>query len=115
MLKWYVFPLCVACLFLFGCGGGGDDRATTISKLSGDAASGKTLWGTHCTVCHGDDGKGKPNLGDDVTTAEIKGKADTAIIGTILNGVGTMTKFADRLKDQEVADIVAHLRTDIQK
>ncbi len=81
----------------------------------GDPANGATLYAASCAVCHGAEGEGggggafpilQPNEFVEMnTTADLvifiqEGREGTAMAG-----------FADRLTEQEIADIVAHLRT----
>ena len=57
--------LIAAALLAFapGCESGSDNPdVATIVALSGDATSGESLYGTHCSSCHMADGTGNPGL-----------------------------------------------------
>lgn len=93
--------------------GGSTDRVTTIESLTGDLASGETVYTENCAVCHLEDGTGDLNggVGIDLVqlyTDEPNGEHD--FIGTVLNGEGDMTAFADMLDDQQIADVMAYLK-----
>jgi cytochrome c6 len=68
-----------------------------------------------CAVCHGADGKGSPmgiKLGaSDLTSADVQQQTDTQLTGVITKGKGKMPGFEDRLKDTEIKDLVAFIRT----
>lgn len=77
----------------------------------GDLLNGGDLYAVHCLACHGAEGEGgigttlKPN-------AFMQGLDNAALVQFLAEGrLGTaMAGFADRLTDQELADIVAWLR-----
>jgi disulfide bond formation protein DsbB len=90
----------------------------------GDAASGAEAFAGTCASCHGPDAKGLPSLGKDLTTSEFAmGLSDAELvafiktgrpIGDPLNttGVDMPPKGGNpALTDQDLADIVAYLRT----
>lgn len=77
----------------------------------GDPINGGDLYTMHCLACHGAQGEGgigtalKPNV-------FVQGLDNAALVQFLAEGrVGTaMAGFADRLTDQELADMVAWLR-----
>jgi mono/diheme cytochrome c family protein len=88
-----------------GSGGGG----TAEEGVSGgqpvippELVEGHSLYGQFCAACHGADGEG--GLGGPV--ADINMSA-AELEGIILNGVGSMPGFADRMNDAEIAALVA--------
>ena len=100
------------CTLLFACA---HPRTEGVTKLTGDVAKGEPIWKQHCNRCHGDDGKGKDNLAPDITTDHHKGHSDASFITVILAGHDSMPEFASKLKDQEVADVMAYYRKTILK
>lgn len=85
-------------------------RNTVIAGMTGDATKGATVWGAQCKSCHGDDGKGKDLPGSNIATGHAKDHSDASNIKVILDGLGTkMPGFGDKLNNQEVADLMAHL------
>ncbi len=81
----------------------------------GDPGNGATLYAANCAVCHGGEGEGggdgvfpvlKPNDFIQInTTADLVRFIQEGREGTAMAG------FEGRLTEQEIADIVAHLRT----
>lgn len=119
-------------LLLAACGGGASEptkpavspEAEKYLSLSGDATKGKTSFEGTCVSCHGPDAKGIPGLGKDLTTSEwTKGQPDAELILFLTKGRPASdplnTTGIDMpprggnpaLKDQDLADIVAFLRT----
>jgi mono/diheme cytochrome c family protein len=81
----------------------------------GDPANGAMLYETNCAVCHGDNGQGG---GDGVFPAlnpnqYVQENTNAELVKFIQEGrEGTaMAAFEGRLNEDEIADIVAHLRT----
>lgn len=80
--------------------------------------AGTALYQGHCQTCHGEDGEGDygvaPTL---VDTASITGEEPDSAIMAVLQGFdprdrwGAMPSFAYALQNQEIADIVNHIRT----
>lgn len=92
-------------LVLSGCG-----RTNQILSLDGSAAAGETVFVANCSGCHGIDGLG----GEDKVGANLTEKtyAPELIIDTVLDGAGTtMPSFANRLENQEIADVAAYIPT----
>jgi|CXWL01.1.fsa_nt_gi disulfide bond formation protein DsbB len=119
-------------LVLAACGGGQATPAETgvsaeaepYASLTGDATAGKTKFGSTCSTCHGPEGKGIPGLGKDLTTSEFaKTLPDAEFILFITKGRPASdpanTTGVDMpprggnpsFTDQDLADIVAYVRT----
>lgn len=94
------------------------------SDPAGDAVNGQKLYAQICVACHGPEGKGVQGLGKDLTTSTwVAGQTDGQLIefikkgrdpGDPLNttGVAMPPKGGNpALKDQEIADIVAFVRS----
>jgi cytochrome c6 len=76
-----------------------------------DIHKGSTLYATHCAVCHGANGTpvlpGAPNF----RRMETLMRPDMQIVQSIRSGKGAMPGFFGILRDQEILDVVAYLRT----
>jgi disulfide bond formation protein DsbB len=119
--------LLLGALVLAACGGdgGGEEAdATDEGALAGDVAAGETAFAGTCVSCHGPDAKGLPGLGKDLTTsAFVADNSDTELVEFLkvgrpasdpLNttGVDMPPKGGNpALDDQDLADIVAYLRS----
>lgn len=76
-----------------------------------DVARGGQLYSRHCAGCHGTSGvptmPGAPNL----TRPETMMRSDAAVAAVIRSGRMTMPGFRGILKDSEVYDVIAFMRT----
>jgi cytochrome c551 len=95
-----------ALLAFSACNGEEDDsdRVSAILALTGDAANGELVYADECAVCHGADGEG----GSGPSMSSVVGEGEDEIIGTVLEGEGSMPAFDD-LPDQDIADLVAFI------
>ena len=89
---------------------------------SSRAADVPANWAKHCASCHGKDGKGQTKAGrmagvKDQTDAQYQaGLADDKMFAAIKGGLTTdgkekMKPFKDKLSDDEIKALVAHVRT----
>jgi cytochrome c553 len=80
------------------------------------------IWNTNCAACHGKDGNGRTMMGrkldiKDLTDAKVQASFDDAQAAkTIKEGVtdkGTekMKAFGDKLSDDDIKALVAHVRS----
>jgi cytochrome c oxidase cbb3-type subunit III len=90
--------------------------ANYVRSLSGlptrpgyDAAQGAKIFADNCVVCHGDGGKGNPELGSKNLTANIwlYGGDEAALIETITNGRGGVMPAWDGRLDPTTIKIMA--------
>lgn len=115
-----------AAAMLAACGGGGGQPAAapTPAGLGGNPDNGKAKFATTCTSCHGPDAKGMTGLGKDLHNNQfIAGLSDQQAVDFLKKGrpatdplnttkVDMPPKGGNpALNDQDLADIVAFLRT----
>ena len=92
------------------------------AALSVKAADVKENYEAHCKKCRGEDGKGQPKMGlksgcKDYTDAKVQAdlkddKAFKSIKEGMKDGDKELMKpFADKLSDDEIKALVAHMRT----
>ncbi len=81
------------------------------SAGAADINKGGTLYATHCASCHGANGTpvmpGTPNF----RRLESLMKPDMQLLTVIRNGKGVMPGYFGVLRDREILDVVAFLRT----
>lgn len=105
-------PAIVMVLLAVACGGG---RVDTIRALPGDATRGETLYQQHCADCHGANGEGTQsgkslhNEGAKDETIEVILDHASELRNYLFSE--TVPAFDDKLDDQQVADVVAFLKT----
>ena len=101
-----------AVTFLFG-------GALCWSAAAGDVTG---IWNMNCAACHGKDGKGQTMMGrkleiKDLTDVKVQAsftddQAAKAIKeGVTDNGQTRMKAFADKLGDDDIKALVAHVRS----
>ncbi len=71
---------------------------------------------TKCTMCHGADGKGDTPAGKkmgahDFASPEVLKMSDAELTQILEKGKNKMPGYAGKLKDSEIKDLVAYVRT----
>lgn len=76
-----------------------------------DPVSGAKLYQQHCRSCHGAQGQGQLPGVADFSRGEGLLKPDSTLMATIKSGRGMMPAYRGLLDDQQILDVIAHLRT----
>ena len=76
-----------------------------------DVDRGADLYRRHCAACHGAGGKPVMPIAPDFSQPTALLKPDPTLLATIRGGRGAMPAYQGQLRDREILDIVAHLRT----
>lgn len=95
--------------------------ALFAAPLAGGAEVGEN-WTKHCGSCHGKDGKGQTKAGkmagvkDQTDPAYQAGLTDEKMIQSVKSGLKDgnkekMKPFADKLSDEEIKALIAHVRS----
>lgn len=86
-------------------------RVAAVLELQGDPAAGEQHYLAECASCHLASGAGRAagGAGKDLTDW-LPRNSDDAAVDAILNGRPGMFAYGDVYSNQDVADIVAHLR-----
>jgi cytochrome c len=79
------------------------------------ANSGQALFKARCALCHGEDGKGKTNLGQqlkafDLNSAKVQKNSNAQLKQVILQGKGNMPPFQSQLNAEQVDEILKYVR-----
>lgn len=93
-----------------------------LALLPANAAEVKANYDKHCTKCHGPDGQGKTKMGrqsgvkdytDPKVQAELKDDEATKAIkeGIVEKGKKKMDPYKDKLTDDEIKALIAHMRS----
>jgi mono/diheme cytochrome c family protein len=85
----------------------------SASMRADDAAS---TFKAKCAGCHGPDGKGSTPAGKavgahDFSSPEVQKMSDADLAGIISAGKNKMPAYAKTLKDSEIKDLVAYVRS----
>ena len=92
------------------------------TALTAKAADVKENYATHCTKCHGEDGKGETKMGKksgckDYTDAKVQAELkDDKAFKLIKEGMKDgdkelMKPFGEKLSDDEIKALISHMRT----
>jgi cytochrome c oxidase cbb3-type subunit 3 len=80
---------------------------------------GQAVFAAKCVSCHGKDGKGSAGMAKlfsvdaaamDLTRKDVLSRSDEDLAGLIAKGSGKMPAFSEKLKPEEIKDVVAYLR-----
>lgn len=76
---------------------------------------GVAVFKTNCASCHGDDGAGTSagfslNVAD-LRSKDVQGLSNNQLEQIVKNGKENMPAFSGNLSDQQIAAVVAHVRT----
>lgn len=81
------------------------------SAWAADTQRGAELYRSHCAQCHGAGGRPQLPGTPDFTTPTALLRPDMTLLNVVREGRGAMPAYAVQLRDREILDIVAHLRT----
>jgi mono/diheme cytochrome c family protein len=83
--------------------------------LPPDTPEGNAAFKAQCASCHGPDGAGTSAGRSlnvlDLRSPTVQGQSDAQLEQIVKNGINNMPGFGDSLSDQEIAAVVAHVRT----
>lgn len=89
------------------------ERVANISKLTGNATAGKTVYekaaSPTCASCHQADGKGDKSRSYPSLVEPAANDPVSELATNVLNGKGVMPKQTD-LTDQQIADVIAYMK-----
>jgi cytochrome c oxidase cbb3-type subunit 3 len=99
--------------------------STALVAYAADAEQGKKLYGQFCASCHGQSGKGdgaaaaalNPKPRDHTDKEYMSSMSDTDMLKVIKNGGASIGKsplmppWGPSLKDEQIQDIIAYIRT----
>ena len=93
------------------------NKKTTRKTPTPSPAQAKSLYAQNCARCHGLDGRGQTDLGalygasDLSDPKRLSRQSDKRLASVIMNGRAGMPAFSKKLSKEEVASLVAFVRT----
>lgn len=94
----------LAVVMLFSCAGAGADS----TGEGGRASTGERLYRSHCTLCHGGDGKLGINGAKDLTASVL---TRAQMIAQVSTGKGAMAAYKNVLTAKEIEAVVDYTRS----
>jgi mono/diheme cytochrome c family protein len=82
-----------------------------IGSSSAAAQDAAATYKAKCAMCHGPDGKGGKMGTRDFASPEVKAESDAQLTEIISKGKGKMPSYEGKLKDTEIKDLVAYIRS----
>lgn len=84
------------------------------------AADGAAVYKAKCATCHGADGKGQTPMGQkmnlrDLGSPDVQKQTDKQLYDWTALGKGKMPAYKDKLSDEEIKALVAHMRAFAKK
>lgn len=84
------------------------------------AADGAAIYKSKCATCHGADGKGQSPMGKkmnlrDLGSPDVQKQTDKQLYDWTAVGKGKMPGYKDKLSDEEIKALVAHMRAFAKK
>lgn len=83
----------------------------TLPAYASNAFNGKPLYEKHCADCHEESGKTWVPTAPNFRKREKLNMPDNMLVTPIMFGKGTMPAFKGILKDKEIMDVIAYIRT----
>lgn len=83
----------------------------SAKAFAGDPFLGASIYNEHCVSCHGANGKGVIAGTPDFLQPNFMTKGDFQLKTTIKAGSGIMPAYEGILKDREIIDVIAYIRT----
>lgn len=85
--------------------------AAARPATAADLARGSQIYALHCAVCHGPAGQGGTPGAPRFNRGERLLQSDLALLDSVRRGRAAMPAFAGVLRDREILDVIAYLRT----
>lgn len=82
-----------------------------VPAAAADFANGARLFSSHCAGCHGADGRSLNPAAPNLIGGAKSLQPDMSMMMRIKTGKGQCPPFLGLLKDKDILDVVAHLRT----
>lgn len=85
--------------------------SASVSTLAANIGEGQRIYQMHCLGCHGAGGQSAIPTAPNFARSERLMQPDTALMMSIKAGKMTMPSFNGILRDQQILDVIAYLRT----
>src|SRR5512135_2669288 len=83
-----------------------------IAASQATSSGAASLYKSKCAVCHAADGAGKSGMKNtDLRRPEVQTQSDVQLQEAVTNGKGKMPSYKDKLPKEQIAALVAYIRT----
>lgn len=79
--------------------------------FSANVFNGLDIFSVHCQACHGQDGVNIHPLAPNFQRGDKLFVADLTLLDSLRNGKGAMPAFGGILRDEQMLDVIAYIRT----
>ncbi|MCU0939121.1 MAG: cytochrome c [Burkholderiaceae bacterium] len=83
----------------------------SLDAAAADVIRGGEIYRANCANCHGPNGRPVFPTAPDFTRQERLLQSDPVLLQSVRNGRGPMPAFQGLLRDREILDVIAYLRT----
>lgn len=83
----------------------------SLTAVAADPEQGRSIYEMHCEVCHGGDGRGVVPGAPDFGRGQGLLVPDADIVRKLRRGAGGMPAYEGLLREHQLLDVVAFLRT----
>ena len=84
---------------------------STAPALAANPAEGAQIYATHCSQCHGQDGRGTVARAPDFTRGEKLLAPDAMLVRDLRRGGRGMPAYEGLLREQQLLDVMAYVRS----
>jgi len=85
--------------------------ATMNTATAADYFNGREIYEIYCQTCHGIDGKSMEPGTPDFSSGDTLFRPDSELFTQIRQGKGVMPAYRGMLRDSEIRDVIAYLRS----
>jgi cytochrome c6 len=85
--------------------------AAAPGARAADLAKGSQIYALHCATCHGPAGQGGIPGAPKFNRGERLMQSDLNLLATVRRGRNVMPAFGGVLRDREILDVIAYVRT----
>jgi cytochrome c6 len=82
-----------------------------LDAAAADVIRGGEIYRANCANCHGPNGRPVLPTAPDFSRQERLFQPDPSLMQSVRNGKGAMPAFQGLLRDREILDVIAYLRT----
>lgn len=107
-LRHFAFFTALGAMLILSCANATEGATADAAVPPGGRPQGVKIFSTHCTLCHGKDGKLGVGDAKDLSVSQL---SKEEMIAMVTNGKGAMAPYKSVLSKNEIEAVVEHVRT----